>query len=313
MTPSRGGDTALHHALGLCWGAWAELGVSGWGRTHRRWAMDPEPLLILTARLGDSDPRLRDETLDWAIHFNRYVSRVRLRNLLRRIDLPTDDEDRFDHWGEFAATVNARAGVQWPHATAERAAYRVTGRSRLRSLDEASLVALRMKAMFGLSARTEILRHLLLQNHGRVSVAGLATATGYAKRVVAEECQALELAGVLSVSVLANRFYYSLAKRSALGEFVGATPPVCPDWTSLARLVLHLVAFERTAASLSRPAGDVEARRVIRGIEPDLELLDLSGPQQSRGPGLAEAVQAWSDAILRVLAAGRWPGAREGT
>jgi hypothetical protein len=307
MTGSRKPDTALHHALGLCWGAWSELGVSGWGRTHRRWAIDPEPLLILTARLGDSDPRLRDESLDWAIHFNRYVSRVRLRNLLGRIDAGTDDEDLPDYWGEFAATVNARAGVQWPRATADRAAYRVTGRSRLRSLEEGSLVALRMKAMFGLAARTEILRHLLLQERGRVSAAGLASATGYAKRVVAEECQTLELAGVLAASVLGNRFYYSLARRSALTEFVGATPSICPDWIALARVVLHLVEFERSVRSLPGAAVDVEARRILREIESDLDILDLPGPAQSRGSGLAVAVPAWSATTLKGLAAGRWP------
>jgi hypothetical protein len=263
--------------------------------------------MILTALLGDSDPRLRDETLDWAVHFNRYVSRVRLRNLLRRIELRTDDEGHDDHWGEFAATVNARAGVQWPRATVERAAYRVPGRSRLRSLEEASLVALRMKAMFGLATRTEILRYLLLRDPGRVSTAGLATTTGYAKRVVAEECQALELAGVLSVSTLGNRFYYSLARKDALREFVAAIPLVCPDWTSLARVVLHLVEFERTAASLPRRALDVEGRGVLREIGADLDVLNLPGPEQTRGAGLAEALERWSVTLLASLAAGKWP------
>lgn len=32
-------------ALALAWGAWAELGVSGWASTHGNWAVDPEPLI----------------------------------------------------------------------------------------------------------------------------------------------------------------------------------------------------------------------------------------------------------------------------
>ena len=54
-------------ALDLCWGAWAELGVSGWGRTHQDWAIDPEPLVVFTVAVAESDPRLRDEVMDWCI------------------------------------------------------------------------------------------------------------------------------------------------------------------------------------------------------------------------------------------------------
>ncbi len=27
----------------LCWGAWSELGVSGWGRTHENWQIESDP------------------------------------------------------------------------------------------------------------------------------------------------------------------------------------------------------------------------------------------------------------------------------
>ena len=61
-------------ATELCWGAWSELGVSGWGRTHREWAIDPEPLILLTASLDKHDPRLRDEATDWCIQNWRFVA-----------------------------------------------------------------------------------------------------------------------------------------------------------------------------------------------------------------------------------------------
>src|SRR5688572_19110350 len=86
MAPSRGRPPDHpweDQALALAWGAWAELGVSGWGRTHSSWAIDPEPLIFLTAGLGDRDPRLRDEATDWSIQNWSLISRVRLRNLLR--------------------------------------------------------------------------------------------------------------------------------------------------------------------------------------------------------------------------------------
>jgi len=292
----------VDYALDLCWGAWSELGVSGWARTHQHWGVDPEPLVVFTAALGDRDPRLRDEATDWCIHNHRYISRVRLRNILRQWngDIP-------DLWGEFAGTVNARAGVHWPGATSERAEYRITGRSSLRSLEEPSLVCLRMKAMFGVAARTEILRSLLFGDGHHVSVVALATATAYMKRIVAEECETLERAGVLSVRIIRNRFYYSLARRAELTDFVGRLPTICPDWTALLRVVQTLVRLEEAATTLPQRALVVEARRALREIEDDLDTLGVAGPPETRGPALDEAMRQWSAQLLRSLAAGDWP------
>ncbi len=81
-------------------------------------------------------------------------------------------------------------------ATDERRSYKVTGGSILRPLKERSLVVLRMRAIFGLSARTEILRTFLLDPDQRITAAGLADITNYQKRNVAETCDSLVLAGL---------------------------------------------------------------------------------------------------------------------
>jgi hypothetical protein len=295
--------TAVNYALAVGWGAWSELGVSGWARTHQRWAIDPEPLIIYTAALGDRDPRLRDEVTDWCVRYNRYVSSVRLRNLLG----PQKDRIK-DEWGEFAATVKARAGVRWPGATSQRLDYRVTGRSALRDLTEPSLVCLRMKAMFGVGARTEILRYLLLGHGKQASVVALASGTSYLKRIIGDECETLERAGVLSLKVVSNRFYYSLARRRELKAFVGALPPICPNWAALTRVMLTLVQLEEAATSLPQRALVVEARQALREIEDDLDTLGIPGPAATHGGALASAMNQWTEETLSELAAGDWPG-----
>ena len=74
MATARGVERSLRrNVVDLCWGAWSELGVSGWSRTHVTWAIDPEPLIVFTA-IADLDPRLRDEALDWCIRNSRHVS-----------------------------------------------------------------------------------------------------------------------------------------------------------------------------------------------------------------------------------------------
>ena len=94
-------------------------------------------------------------------------------------------EETLEDWGRFAATVNARAGTHWPRATTERTCYKLTGRSTLRPLTESSLVLLRMRAIFGLSARTEILRYFLFHPWERATAAMLAETANYAKRNIA--------------------------------------------------------------------------------------------------------------------------------
>ena len=182
----------------------------------------PEPLVVFTAAMAESDPRLRDEVLDWCIRNWRHVSQTRLRHILTR-----QSEETLDDWGRLAATVNARAGTHRPHATTERTTYKATGRSTLRPLTEPSLVLLRMRTMFGLSARTEILRYFLFHPWQRATAAMLAESANYAKRNVADACDMLAQAGVLSSKGVGNRFYFSLAPGDSLADFVGAVTTRC--------------------------------------------------------------------------------------
>jgi len=297
----RRATTLTDHSVGLASSAWAELGVSGWARAHDDWAVDPEPLILFTAWLGDTDPRLRDEATDWCIHNWRYVSKVRLRNLLR----DESDEVR-ESFGEFAATVNAHAGVAWPKATEARV-YQVTGRSSGPQLERPSMVWLRLRAMFGLGARTEILRYFLSSDQGTRSVAKIAESAGYMKRNVAEECETLERAGVLAVRSVRNRFYYSLARKRELRAFVGEFPSVIPQWSSVLRIASELVKLDRDADRLSQRVFAVNAHRTLNTLFDALDEIGIEGPEEREGPAFGPAVQEWAAELLSQWASGRWP------
>lgn len=301
--PTHVRDTLTDAALGLCWAAWTELGVAGWNRTHRDWAIDPEPLIIVTAWFSEFDPRLRDESLDWCVKYSRLVSKVRLKNLLRQ-DL---DGDPLDAWGSYAATVNERARITWPGATEPLEHARLSGKSTLRLRTEPSLVCLRMRAMFGLSARTEIMRELLFRPARHLTVAQLARASGYAKRNVAEECDTLERAGVLTKRAESNRYYYSLTDPRSLGDFVGALPSVRPDWSALLDLVARLVALERRTEGMSDELLHVETHTTMRDIEVDLKVLGLPALVPTADVDYRQTFQPWAEQLLGDLAAGDWP------
>lgn len=293
----RPASTFADQAMALAWGAWTELGVSGWTATHRDWAVDPEPLILFTAGLGDADPRLRDEVTDWCVQYWRFVSKTRLKNLLRH----QPDAVRVA-FGEFGATVGTHAGVTWPGATEPRP-YRVTGRSSLPPLERPSLVWLRMRAMFGLGARTEILRYLLSRAGDGVSVARLADVTGYTKRNIAEECDALVRAGVVAVRSIANRFSFSLARQEALEGFVGDMPRMRPNWTAVLNIARELTALEREIGDATPRTRPVKVRQTLRRIERDLDELEIQRPSDDlRGETLwptverfgADHLGAWS-------------------
>jgi hypothetical protein len=294
-------------AIALAWGAWVELGVSGWTATHREWAIDPEPLVVFTAFLADEDPRLRDEATDWCIRNWRYVSKTRLRNLVR--DQPQDVHGAF---GVFAATVGEHAGVTWPYASEPRR-FIVTGRSATPQLDQPSMVWLRLRAMFGLGARTEILRHFLAQEDGRASVAAISVATNYTKRNVAEECEALEQAGVLGVRPVGNRFYYSLAKRSELEAFVGTMPAYRPNWTAMLNVARQLVDLESRVATSTARTLAVKARKAIDELDPDLDEFEIDPPSSDiRGRDLWPAIQRLGTETLGRWSLGHWHRSSEG-
>jgi hypothetical protein len=305
MPTSKRRSTLADHQLSLIWGAWSELGVSGWQRTHGDWAVDPEPLIIATAALEDDDPRLRDEALDWCISQWRYVSRVQLKNLLR--GQPGHVQEA---WGPFAATVTEHAGVNWPRAT-EAIAYQTTGKTVLDSMDRPSRSWLRLRGMFGLGARTEILR-FFLSGHRRATVATIAEHARYAKRVVADECDTLQKAGVLQSQQVANRFYYRLNRSSALAEFVGEVAPIRPDWTALFRVTSELVALERSAERVSNDALMVEAHRVAKSLEADLDALCIEDLPELTEPGdYWPAVRDFAERYMGAWAKGKWDSEAE--
>lgn len=294
--------TFAKQALALAAGAWTELGVSGWTTSHADWAIDPEPLLLFTGWLADRDPRLRDEATDWCVQNSRHISRTRLRNLLRR--QPNDVGVAF---GEFAATIGAHGGASWAGATTPRR-YTVTGRSMLASFERPSMAWMRLRAMFGVGARSEILRCFLSHNSAPASVARLAAATGYTKRNVADECETLERAGVLSVRPTGNRFYYSLDRRDELESFLGKLAHVRPDWTAMLNVTRELVSLEEVATIHSLRTLPVRVRTTLRTIHDDLVELGVGRSLDSvEGADLWPAIRDLGIETLGAWSIGEMP------
>src|SRR3979490_513739 len=96
-------------AIDLAWSLWSELGVDGVVRRHDWQAIDLEPLIIFTPRLGDPDLGLRAGATDWCFATAGFASAFRLRNLADQASPPTSAA-----FGRYAATVRAHTKAPWP-------------------------------------------------------------------------------------------------------------------------------------------------------------------------------------------------------
>ena len=291
----------LDHARALASGAWAELGLPGRTRSHSDWAIDLEPLILFTSWLGDRDVRLLDEATQWCILNVRLVSKTRLKNLVA-----VQPDEVALAFGVLAATVEAETGVLWPAATVPRK-FDASGTSMSPSLIRPGLVWLRMRAMFGIGARAEILRCMLCDRDA-LSVARLAAATGYTKRNVADECEVLHRAGVLAVRKRGNRFYYSLARRAELVAFVGELPGVLPNCTVVFNVARGLVTLEHGAEVLTERTLTVHDPRTLRLLQNDFADLGIAKPSDDgASTELWAALHQLGERHLGAWSIGQWP------
>ena len=289
--------------IALAWSLWAEMGVSGWQRNHTSHAIDPERLILFTAFLGDADPRLRDESTDWCIAYGRYVSAARLRNLLS-----TQTPEVRATFAGMAATINAHSNLRWPSATQARP-YARTQRSAIADFTSPSLVVLRLRALFGVGARAEVMRAFLADPSARFSAADVATDAGYTKRNVAEAMDALRVAGLLRVEALRNQRLFGLADAKWLMSLPGGLPEAWPRWSSIFRVLEGLITGIRASDRLTKRVRAVEASAILRDLRGDLEQVGVRLSQDELGPDAWATLQRLSNELPAAWASGSYSGA----
>jgi hypothetical protein len=300
MVPTTSSSNAIEESLlALAWSLWAELGVSAWSRHHAAWYVDLEPLILLTAALSDSDPRLRDEATDWCIRYARFVSATRLRTLLRLSD---DRARRAFH--EYAATVAAHTRVNWPSEGAPRP-YQPTGRSRLDSLERPSLFGLRVRTIFGTGGRAEIVRILASAPDRAYAASEIAEEAAFTTRAIEQELDSLIMGGVVRRVSAHGRRRIQVARPETLLPFVGDRPTWSPRWAPLVRVLLAGYRLMMSGESLPPIVRAVEARKYQREAEADVESAGLTKPGDSTtGAEIWDEVVGWLQWVTSTLAAG---------
>jgi DNA-binding transcriptional ArsR family regulator len=247
--------------VSLAWDCWSMLGVSSWSQGEIKRVIDPEGLVLLTGGLGNADPRLRQESQDWCLHYPWLLSRARLRTL--RKSWPASES-----WGHYAGALQASLGQPWPGAVVSEGVQE-TGKSTLRLGNQPALLSLQLRAVFGVGARTEILR-VLLENKRPLTAAELARQAAYAKRSIAESLLGMTASGVVSTYPEGRRMRYALKNPQALAGLFGGMEvgrkSMLPYFKALARLTHELGRVEDAPPELR----SLEARPLLTALVNDL-------------------------------------------
>ncbi|HEV8534782.1 MAG TPA: hypothetical protein VGR87_03555 [Candidatus Limnocylindria bacterium] len=286
------------YVLDTLWSHWHELGVAAAvPRRHSDDFVDPEPLIAFTAAHSDLDPRLRDESIDWVLQYGPYVSKARLKNVASDWGLLENTLFR-----EYAATVNAHGGTGWPSAGTRPLPFRSRARVNLEDLTRPALLSLRIRAIFGVGARAELMRAFLTRPLPAMTAADLAEETRYGKRNVLNELEPLRLARVVTSFRAVNVDRYSLAKADEIKALVRPLPQRFTRWIQTFAALHAILEVSRGAGKRSELQNAVEAARFLQEHKDLLASAELYPPALPAGVAAWRTFLDWAVAYARVIA-----------
>lgn len=236
----------LDAMLELIWSQWITMGVSGNAQFARKWIIDPEALVIITCRIGRYDPRVFDAMLEWLGIHQRFLNVQRLKtlnsqkglsggNLLTAIANLLIKPSSRSKWGRIADQIPQgevrqeslfylKDGRPHPHPTQPDPAFGKAGFSRQKYYDRqvvkqfradcsANLI-LKLRAVFGVNARCEIIAYLA--THSQANPTETAAAVGYSQKAVHNVMNELFQSGTVTKRIKGRETLYSLRKKEWL-------------------------------------------------------------------------------------------------
>ena len=292
-----------HGLADLAWSLWNELGVAGTDRKHQRCLIALEELIILTAVIAESDPRLRDEALDWCSRYHHFVSVSRLRTLVKILGEPV-----YLPFSVFAMTLNSIAQSNWPiFANAIPLDFKPSGKSSLRC-EAPALFGLRLRTLFGVGVRADLLAFFLTQKKTVVTASDVVE-IGYSKRSLADTLDNLVQSGLLVTSVVRNQRKYELVKKEQLKKVVGELPEVAPPWLRILEVLISLRTNLQQFEKKSITTNVVIIRNTLARLENLLHALNLSPPPlQADLNQYWESITKWLLETVNAFAQGNFRG-----
>ena len=289
--------------LDLLWEQWSGLGVAGSAEPEIAGYIDIEALILITTSQGRYDARLFDEMLDWLWSNGNCVNVQRLRNLRRRLSLGNplvlgavaeflsrramhskwkplarDDsmgtqagqEPLFLRDGGHVPLVFGDADPVFLRWGFSRGPYQLRHLSRAPNPLPAANLPYKLRALFGVQARCEVLLWLLANKNGRPS--DIARATCYFPKTIEDTLKELTASGLVREARSGRERHYGIDPNDWGFLRTWKKPEGFPEWIDWGR---RFAAVERIFAVLSqRDLSEMllasELRRVMEELQPVL-------------------------------------------
>jgi len=288
----RGTDSLRDALLDRLAAQWITLGVAITGPADET-LVDPEALVAATALAGRDEPRVYEGALDWCARYGTALNVARLKAVAREIGGDPRDLE------EFAALVAGAGGPRWPVAGGLVLPHKVRGKVRLPDLRSPALLAWRLRSVFGVAARADILAVLVATPDRAYPLADLARHTRSTKRNVTLAVRALTMAGVVEVDRAGNEQRVRLTPDAGFRDWLGHAPARLVDWTARYAVVAAVLGFDAAVSPVVRA---IEARALVERLLPVIRRADLPVPDTTKlGEAFGAAFDAWRKALVAAV------------
>jgi len=230
----------LDAMLDLIWSQWTTLGVSGSAPVTENWILDPEALVLFTCNIGRYEPRIFDSMLEWLSVNQRFLNIQRLKNINKRegfsggnllaaiahLLMKPTSRTKWERLGDnlFKPSDSReplfylKDGSPHPHLGKPDGAFEAIGlvRSEFKSRqaivqfrpDYPANLILKLRALFGLNSRCEIIAYLHLHTEGNPTE--IASTAGYSSKTIYNAISEMYQSGTLHRRVKGKETLYSL-------------------------------------------------------------------------------------------------------
>ena len=294
----------LDTVVDFLWAQWSGMGVPGNPAWRERRVIDPEALLLFTCTMGRFDARLFGEMLGWLRLHERWVSVQRLKNMLKKeafqggpvlgaVAASLTESTNVAKWGQLIrarkpaekgaeALFFLRDGKPMPQVRKPDPVFEKRGflcepvelgpDSRPFSPEEPQNLLLKLRALFGVNSRCEVVAYLLGQEQAGVS--DVADATYYFRRTVYNTLREMRMSGLLDLREQGGQNVYGIHRDRWLEFLAPGGPP--PEWVNWPPLFGALEHIWRTLADpgvwgMSRLSLSAELRALMSKVRPQLE------------------------------------------
>jgi len=315
------------HLSSFLWRQWHALGVAGYEGALDAWYIDPEALLLFSLTISRSEARLFDEVIDWLVTNGNFINIQRLKTILAKENFSSgkvlipvaeimSNEGKLLKWKGLVKSSDTNEPVHenlffsadgssvQMFGSPDKVFYKHgfnRGELKLRRHSQQvrnihnTGVLFKLRALFGINVRCEIILYLL--THESAHPSKIARETYYAQKTVQDTLIDMVISGLLFVKPYGKEKHYWL-KTDKWFEFL-SIEKTSLKWTNWPSLLIALEKIwlkinDDKLINMDSLMQSSELRQLMDEIRPKIEAAGF-------GPLLSDEKQYIGESYLDVF------------